>query len=176
MTSDDRKDLKEGAALWLAAKEAWREPKQDGSQEQTESLDPLTVAAYLDGALEGDELEAVEGVLARNPALLEEVLALSALEPEAAPVSLTLRAQGLVRAPSIDEAPVKGGMARRFMGWFDPSRWTQTAAWASVAAAMLLAWGLAFELGFSGLEAVAAVDELAARDFLIAPASDETLL
>lgn len=172
MTNDNKQDQKEGAALWAAAREAWRQTELGSLRMQAENLDPLVVAAYLDGALEGEELEAVEVVLARNPALLEEVLGLSLLEPEAPPVSLILRAQGLVRAPATPAARSENSSSR----WFDPSRWMQPAAWASATAAVVLAWGLAFELGFSGLEAAAAMDELAARDFLIAPASDETLL
>ncbi len=125
--SQDNEKNEAAAALWREARAAWsgsRDEAENGTGGDT-PLDPMVLAAYLDGRLEGREREALEARLAADEGLLDEMLALRQLEPEAAPTNLILRAQGLVR-----ETPRAAAAAPR-RAWFAPRlvRRAAPAAW-----------------------------------------------
>lgn len=147
--SQDNEKNEAAAALWREARAAWsgQEPGHPAP------LDPLVLAAYLDGRLDGRERDALEARLAADEALLDEVLALKELEPAAAPTNLILRAQGLVRATPRTAAPA----SRRT--WF--SGLLQPLGWAGTAAALALVCALSFELGREGWAAASDLETLA---------------
>ena len=144
MNEEFKKDP-EGKALWQAAKKAWRrEPGPDG----LEALDPLTLAAYLDGTLSGEERQALEVRLARDPGLLDELAELFALEAVEPPAGVIQRAQALTREAPKAEKARSGGLARLFPGGF-----LQPLGWGGALAALLVVCLLSFELGRSGVAA-----------------------
>lgn len=95
---------RENRALWQAARERFAAPPE------AEALDPLLLAAYLDGRLTEEERDRVEALLAASPEALETYLAadeaLGAAQP--APERLLARAAALVPGEAL--APP----ARRF--------------------------------------------------------------
>ncbi len=154
--SQDNEKNEAAAALWREARAAWsgsRDEAENGTGGDT-PLDPMVLAAYLDGRLEGREREALEARLAADEGLLDEMLALRQLEPEAAPTNLILRAQGLVR-----ETPRAAAAAPR-RAWF--AGLLQPLGWAGTAAALALVCALSFELGRDGVAAAGALEQLAA--------------
>ncbi len=132
----------EGAALWQQARQAWESGAGGG-----EALDPLTLAAYLDGRLDEAAAADLEARLAGDPQLLGEFLALKAALAaplEAAPAPLVARAQALVAAPVQAAAPAgeaDGFLARLFGTWLRP------AVPAFAVLALIVACVGAFELG-----------------------------
>lgn len=154
MTQDKTKTA-EGAALWRRFSE--------GRSPAAEAPDALTLAAYLDGALDETEVARLEAWLAADPALLDEMLALrQSLDtaPASAPAAVVARARAL--RPEQNEAlrreqneplrPVApaarsagagqpGWLARLFGPWLRPA----VPAFATLAVAIACAG--AFELG-----------------------------
>jgi len=157
MSDETRKD-QEAAVLWREARAAWSEVRSDGQPEQ-EGADALLLAAYLDGGLSEADSAGLEARLARDPALLDELMALKALEPVEPPTSLILRAQGLVReAPRTETAARKSAAGR---SWFTGG-FLQPLGWAGGLAALLVVCGLSFELGREGWTAASEIEGLAA--------------
>lgn len=151
--SEDRDMGREGksgmnpddAALWRKA----RSGLADALGEEDE-LDPLLLAAYLDGGLEESEQAEFELRLAADPAALEQFLAardaLEAGPADMVPTSLMERAQGLVRAdPPTAEAAGVGGWLSGFFGGF--GQLGDGAAFAGFAIALIVASATGFELG-----------------------------
>jgi hypothetical protein len=152
--SDECGNGGDGARLWARARPGWRAAIAPGSAE--EAPNPLMLAAYLDGALDETGREAVEAWMAATPEALELMIAArEALAadppgaPDAAPVSLVSRAQGLVRAPLREPAGL-GAWLRGSIG-FEPEAW-RPLAWAGVTAALLVVSAGGFELGRLGTE------------------------
>lgn len=149
--------------LWQRAAAA-QPPESAGRAE----LDPLLLAAYLDGTLEEAEAEALEARLVAEPELLEAWLsARTALAetPEAAPQDVVSRAQAIVSGPGRAASSSNGV----FAGWLQPL------GWAAVGALALIVSGAGFEIGREGYDAVVEVrsimNETVAFDFSD-PASD----
>ncbi len=146
MTQDKTKTA-EGAALWRRFSE--------GRSPAAEAPDALTLAAYLDGALDETEVARLEAWLAADPALLDEMLALrQSLDtaPASAPAAVVARARALRReqneplrrvAPAARSAGAgqPGWLARLFGPWLRPA----VPAFATLAVAIACAG--AFELG-----------------------------
>ncbi len=146
MTQDKTKTA-EGAALWRRFSE--------GRSLAAEAPDALTLAAYLDGALDQTAAARLEARLAADPALLDEMLALrQSLDtaPASAPAAVVARARALRReqneplrrvAPAARSAGAgqPGWLARLFGPWLRPA----VPAFATLAVAIACAG--AFELG-----------------------------
>lgn len=159
--SRKEEEFQEGAALWAAAREAWRRAEADGRPAPTDEPDAMTLAAYLDGRLGPGEAARVEAWMAASEAGLDLVLGARNVTPEAVPARLTGRAQGLVGAA--DRAPRRAGgpLARLFARLGDAFAGAlRPAGWAATAAAVLLLAAGAFELGRFGTQEIAAVQSL----------------
>ena len=143
MTAEDR-------ALWQKARNGWA-----GGSEAADDVDPLLLAAYLDGRLDAEEAAALEGRLAADPVALDLMAAsreaLAAGPADAVPETLLQRAEGLVRpAPAPPRKGLLAGLAAAFL-------LPNQAAWAGFAAAVMLASLAGFELGQIGLDNAATV-------------------
>ena len=150
MTAEDK-------ALWRKARNHWAETDRDVAD-----LDPMILAAYLDGRLDDEAGASVEARLAADPMALEVMTAsreaLAAGPAEAVPNALLQRAQGLVRpAP---QPPRKGFLASLAASVLVPGQ----AAWVGFAAVLMLASVAGFELGQSSLDNVAAVASVLGRE------------
>ena len=152
--SQDNDKNEAAAALWREARAAWSDSENAEERDAPSPPDPMTLAAYLDGRLEGSEREALEARLAADEGLLDELLALRDLEPSDPPTNLILRAQGLVR-----EAPRPAAAAPR-RAWF--AGLLQPLGWAGTAAALALVCALSFELGREGWSAASNLEALTA--------------
>ncbi|MEX1306414.1 MAG: hypothetical protein WEA84_14765 [Rhodovibrionaceae bacterium] len=144
MTRETEKDRE----LWQRAAAAWGE---ESAAEH--DLDPLLLAAYLDGTLDEQETAALEARLAAEPELLETWLSAHAVlseTPEAAPQSVISRAQDIVGAP--------GRADRAGRSWL--AGWLQPLGWAAVCALALVVTGAGFEIGREGYDAVVEVQSL----------------
>ncbi len=143
MTAEDR-------ALWQKARNGWT-----GGSQAADDVDPLLLAAYLDGELDADEAAALEARLAADPVALDLIAssreALAAGPADAVPETLLRRAEGLVRPAPV--APRKGLLAGLAAAFMLPNQ----AAWAGFAAALMLASLAGFELGQIGLDNAATV-------------------
>ncbi len=143
MTAEDR-------ALWQKARNGWT-----GGSETAEDVDPLLLAAYLDGRLDAEDSAALEARLAADPVALDLMAAsgqaVAAGPADVVPETLLRRAEGLVRpAPVTPRKGVLAGLAAAF-------RLPNQAAWAGFAAAVMLASLAGFELGQIGLDNAATV-------------------
>jgi anti-sigma factor RsiW len=133
----------DGAGLWARARDGWREVAA-----RTQAPDPMTLAAYLDGALEPEARARVEAWMAVSPEGLDFMVAARAAATAApAPDGLVRRAQGLVREP----APPRAGLGAWLSGLvaFRVDAW-RPLAWAGVTAALLVISASGFELGRLG--------------------------
>ena len=153
MTEETQKN-REAAALWREARTAWSEERTERKPEDA-GADAMLLAAYLDGGLGEAESAGLEARLARDPALLEELLALKALEPVEPPTNLILRAQGLVR-----ETPRTAQPAKK-QGWFAGGL-LQPLGWAGALAALVVVCSLSFELGREGWAAASELESASA--------------
>jgi hypothetical protein len=138
----------EGAVLWRRARAGWSPVRDD------EAPDALLLAAYLEGRLAEDEAARLEGRLAAEPALLDELLALRdslAAGPEVAPApvlapvlaGVVTRAQALrAHGPARPAAVPPRSLAERLFGVS-----LRPAVSALAGLALLLACAGAFELG-----------------------------
>ncbi len=106
-------DPRQATALWQRTRAAFAAPAAG------EALDPLTLAAYLDGGLEGAAAEQVEARLAADPAALDLFLAADASlgATRAVPAALLARADRLVPA----SAENRFGFIGRLFGGRDRS-------------------------------------------------------
>jgi len=157
--SRENKENQEAAALWVTAREAWR---QNGGES---APDALSLAAYLDGRLDPDGRAEVEAWMAASDEALDLMLAARTTAAEAAPAALVARAQGLVGGADRGTRRVGGPVARLFAplgDWFAGA--LQPAGWAASAAAVLLLATGAFELGRFGTQEIAAVESLLGQE------------
>ena len=143
MTAEDR-------ALWQKARNGWA-----GGSETAEDVDPLLLAAYLDGRLDAEAGAELEARLAADPVALDLMAAsrqaVAAGPADVVPETLLRRAEGLVRpAPTAPRKGLLAGLAAAFM-------LPNQAAWAGFAAAVMLASLAGFELGQIGLDNAATV-------------------
>ena len=164
-------DPKDGdAGLWRQARAGWA-----AAQAAQEPPDEVSLAAYLDGALEPTAEARVEAWLARSPEALDLVLAArqAMAEPSGpAPEAVVRRAEALV--PGRPARP-----ASSWLDWlFEPfAPLARPAAWAGVAAAVLITAVSGFELGRTGIQHMAALDAAVAGDVrLVLGHSAEDLL
>ena len=114
--------------------------------------DPGTLAAYLEGRLDEDAAAPLEAWLARRP----DALALVApLDPDArtAPLELIRRARALVRSAQ--------------------PGWRQGAAWASIAASLLLVGYTGFLAGHDAFDHHDAVASLVGGELIFGPGGGE---
>lgn len=128
------------AALWRR----WRE-SQAGAGEAAAEPDTLTLAAYAENRLgrpgidpETDAaIAAVEAWLVDRPEVLDDVVAARSASEVAAEVALVVRAQTLV-------AKTEGNVVS-----LRPARrdWRHAVAWSGIAASMILAVLIGFQLG-----------------------------
>lgn len=150
MTAEDR-------ALWQKARNGWT-----GGSEAADDVDPLLLAAYLDGRLDAEEGAALEARLAADPMALDLMAAsreaLAAGPAEAVPETLLRRAEGLVRPAPV--MPRKGLLAGLAAAIWVPNQ----AAWAGFAVALLVASVTGFELGQTSLDNAATVASVLGRE------------
>lgn len=143
---EDKIKTEEGAALWRRAREAGT-AVADVQRAPAETPETLWLAAYLDGSLAEDEAARLEAQLVRDPALLDEMLALRetlAAGPGTAPAGVVARAQAVYT----DERSARAA-AGEPLSWFGHlfAGWLRPAVPAFAAVAVLLACAGAFELG-----------------------------
>ncbi len=154
MTAEDR-------ALWRKARDSWTGGAADSVGAGAE-VDPLLLAAYLDGRLDAEEGAAVEARLAADPAALDLMAAsreaLAAGPAEAVPETLLRRAEGLVRPAPVP--PRKGALAALAAAVMMPGQ----AAWVGFAAVLMLASVAGFELGQTGLDNAAMIASTLGRE------------
>lgn len=142
---EDKIKTEEGAALWRRARQAGTAPAP------AETPETLWLAAYLDGSLAEDEAARLEAQLSRDPALLDEVLALRetlAAGPETVPAGVVARAQAVYseRRPAQQSARDAAAEPTTWFGHLFAT-WLRPAVPAFAAVAVLLACAGAFELG-----------------------------
>jgi len=135
-----------GRRLWRQAAPALRGAKGT-------SFDPLMVAGYAEGRLTSADAAMVERHLATDPAALDLLVALAQpIEPATSPVDLpTGLPTGLIaRASALVPVPADGTVADRTVVQFHDRRrgaMRAYAAWAAMAASLLLVSTIGFNLG-----------------------------
>lgn len=144
--------------------DVWRRSQQiEALADEAERL--LELAAFADNRLDDDDAARVAALLARDPNAADDVAAARTLNAAtAADPGMIARAIALVDDQEA-EAEVIAFPVRQTA----PRRWYSAATWSGLAAAMLLAGWLGFNLG-SGLSGVATgsrADEAAASSELI---------
>ncbi len=134
-------DREADRAIWQAARDALR-------AEAARAAPPneMDVAAYLDGRLEGKELERVEAWMASSEDAVDLVTAAReslALRPGRAPEAVIRRATALVDGPAAEQ---HGGWLERLPSAVSAALW-RPALSAAAAAIFLLVCAGSFELG-----------------------------
>ncbi len=153
-TEENFNNANEGLDRDLLSRAAQRWPQNPG----VETIDPLEMAAFLDGRLEGPSLEAFEARLAGNPEAraLWTASAVAMDGPEPVPARLLRRAEALVPdvpAPdaSAAERSSRGpGLWQRLTGLFASPRPMGGVGWAFATALFLAVCYGGFELGQVG--------------------------
>ena len=147
MTS--RRNIDEGRPSGPADRELWRRsrdcdapaPSESGAAERF-----LDLAGFADGRLDEDDRERVAALAARDPALAADIAAAQAAADEAvspASAAIVARAAALVDAPARER-----GRVIPFPAWRRPQPGLRgVAAWASTAAALVVAGWLGFAMG-----------------------------
>jgi len=170
--SEEEENTRDGAGLWARARPGWRALAATGNAPESaqEVSNPLILAAYLDGTLDGAGCDAVEAWMAASPEALDLMIAAReslgeapGAAPGPAPEGLISRAQGLVRAP-VRESAGFGAWLRGLIG-FEPAAW-RPLAWAGTAAVLLVVSAGGFELGRLGTEQLVSVQTAALGDDL----------
>ncbi|MDJ0934639.1 MAG: hypothetical protein QNI93_04510 [Kiloniellales bacterium] len=163
--TDDRFETEEGEtamtaenrALWQKARNGWT-----GGSQAADDVDPLLLAAYLDGQLDADEAAALEARLAADPVALDLMAssreALAAGPAEAVPETLLRRAEDLVRPAPV--TPRKGLLAGLMAAVWVPNQ----AAWVGFAVVLLVASVTGYELGQTSLDNAATVASVLGRE------------
>ncbi|MGF1610035.1 MAG: anti-sigma factor family protein [Kiloniellales bacterium] len=170
----DKHSSRQDRALWQRARPALASASS-GAPDETEAASLL--AAYLDGRLDEAGRDRVEAWLAGDAEALDSLIAArAALDAElAVPPGLIARAQGLVREPRKVTGPVvaRGGVLARLRGLLIPD----APLWQPVglAAALLLACVVGFQLGEAGYSDLLADREMTTADsgFDLAAAGDD---
>lgn len=135
MTDHNLPGLEEGRALWR------RLPRAVGSRTGAEAVDPLELAAWLEGRLDEAAAARIEAALADDPGLLDLAVAARAAldDPAPAPDRLLVRARASF-APTVSLA----GQARQGGGL---RAWWRRMEWAAIGASFLIAAAGGFALG-----------------------------
>ena len=158
--TEDESDIAGGRVLLRRARDLITED----SRAAASRVDPLDLAAYLDGRLDGESCARVEAQLAASSEAMELLIASrEALDAgdAAAPESLVRRASALTGAPE----SVGGGWLAQLAGLLAlPAAPQRALAFASVAAAFLLISVTGFELGRAEIAYSAQIDKLVARE------------
>jgi len=102
-------------------------------------LDPMLLAAYLDGRLDEAQAAMLEQLLAADPAALDDLLACEPVTPEIPSAAFIARAQTLVGGAAILPVAPRPAPPRRMV--------TAWAAWGAVAASLVLISLVGFSLG-----------------------------
>ena len=159
MMESDRKS-EDGRALWRQARGSVRENLAGRAGE----IDPLDLAAYLDGCLDEGAVPRVEAALAALPETLDLVIAArEALDAGTtpAPEALVRRAVALADAP----AQSRGGWLYRLVQALTPEAASQRAlAFGTAAAVYLLVSAAGFELGRAEFDYNAQIDKMLASE------------
>ena len=108
-----------------------------------DALDPIVLAAYVEGRLDEVEAAALEALLATDPAALDVLLGVAPLAPEIPSSGFIARAQGLVAARDATIVP----FARRPAAAAPRRAVNPWAAWGAVAASLVLISLVGFNLG-----------------------------
>jgi len=137
---------RDGAELWRRYRAAARTAA--GAEPAAPATDLL--AAYVERRLDETAAEPVEAWLARNPDayILASEIALSANDP--APLAVIRRARDLVAPPA-------------------RLRWRQAAAWASIAASLLIVSTTGFLAGHDAVDRSEAITSLIGDDLVDGP-------
>lgn len=114
--------------------ERWRSRESVPAETDIE-LDPMVLAAYLEGRLSEDESVPLERLLAADPAALDDLIACDPVTPEIPSAAFVSRAQALVGTATI----LPFAPPRRVV--------TAWAAWGAVAASLVLISLVGFSLG-----------------------------
>lgn len=119
--------------------ERWRSHESTPGAVSADGLDPMLLAAYLDGRLSEDEAAALERQLALDPAALDDLVAWTPVAPEIPSAAFIVAAQGLVGGATILPFTPRAAAPRRVV--------TAWAAWGAVAASLVLISLVGFNLG-----------------------------
>jgi anti-sigma factor RsiW len=159
-----------GADLWRKARGPVRAALGDSAAPDAMSPDAMTLAAYLDGALDEVEAAPIEAWLARDPEALDDLIAARQILAEApgpVPAGVAARAQDIVRA-RVPRAAVSGGSGFGLSALFGGlDGLLRPAVWAGAAALLVLASVSGFELGRAGVEHLASLDATVSQDLLL---------
>lgn len=117
--------------------ERWR--SHESVPAELTELDPMLLAAYLDGRLDEDQAATLEQLLAADPAALDDLLACAPVTPEIPSAAFIARAQALVGSAAILPFALRPARPRRMV--------TAWAAWGAVAASLVLISLVGFSLG-----------------------------
>lgn len=118
--------------------ERWRSHASVPADADAE-LDPMQLAAYLEGRLGEDEAAPLEQLLAADPAALDDLIACDPVTPEIPSAAFITRAQALVGTATVLPFAPRAAPPRRVM--------TAWAAWGAVAASLVLISLVGFSLG-----------------------------
>ena len=118
--------------------ERWRSHESVPADADAE-LDPMLLAAYLEGRLGEDEAAPLEQLLAADPAALDDLIACDPVTPEIPSAAFIARAQALVGSATILPFAPRAVPPRRVV--------TAWAAWGAVAASLVLISLVGFSLG-----------------------------
>jgi len=102
-------------------------------------LDPMLLAAYLEGRLGEAEAAPIEAILAADPAALDDLIAYDPVTPEIPSAAFITKAQALVGGATILPFAPRPAPPRRLV--------TAWAAWGAVAASLVLISLVGFSLG-----------------------------
>ena len=102
-------------------------------------LDPMLLAAYLDGRLGEDEAAPLEALLAADPTALDDLIACDPVTPEIPSAAFIAKAQALVGGATVLPFTPRSAPPRRLV-----AAW---AAWGAVAASLVLISLVGFSLG-----------------------------
>lgn len=159
MMESDRKS-EDGRALWARV----RGPVREDMAGRSGGIDPLDLAAYLDGRLDEGASARLEAALAASPETLDLVIAArEALDAGTtpAPDALVRRAVALAGAP----AGSAGGWLHRLVQALTPEATPQRAlAFGTAAAVYLLVSAAGFELGRAEFDYNAQIDKMLASE------------
>jgi hypothetical protein len=118
--------------------ERWRSHESVPADADAE-LDPMILAAYLEGRLGEAESAPLEQLLAADPATLDDLIACDPVTPETPSAAFVARTQALVGTPTILPFAPRAAPPRRVV--------TAWAAWGAVAASLVLISLVGFSLG-----------------------------
>ncbi len=173
--SEEKDVARSDAELWRLARSA--RDRQGGIEEAERDL---LLAAYLDGNLDPESSEAVEGWLAADPVACETLTAARAAlaePPVEVPAAVLERARGLVAGPRPVARPVVRPVAHEGGGWLAeifgavPGLLRPTGL--ATAAAVAIACVAGFQLGKRGAHDAVEIQSLIAQEASLGLRSDD---